>query len=327
MDQESNKLHLLFKNIKCFKLINWDNKENIGLSLLLKYPSNIKFVPIKNQKGELDSYCLFRIGYYHDDKKVIGKITKVPLHISVGLTSLYKSKHHWYDYSDKDSPSEEAVKRSELSQQPHSLDDFDRFEYHVEKSKIYDLKNKEYISPYKLVDYFFKLHLSTLTNLWFLLKVKLREISLNVIKPIDNILKRINEIAFGKKMKEDTEFLVGELKPYKLDDLEDLATTKDQTTISKKMKILGSDIPITYQSAKTFILFILTIYLTNFYFDRDILGLYKLFTNANGDAVFSASLLIAFLLITDRLIPYVILYMINTLIRIKSYLTFLRIKI
>ena len=41
-------------------------------------------------------------------------------------------------------------------------------------------------------------HLSTLTNFLFLTKIKLKDLILKIIKPIDFILKKINENFFGK---------------------------------------------------------------------------------------------------------------------------------
>lgn len=320
MNKEDEIFHSLFTAIRGVELVKWNNKDNVGISILIPYPKGASFTPTKNQNGQTDSICMIRVGYYHKDK-ILSKYTTVPLHLTISKASRYILKHDWYNYSDKDSPSEEAVKTSELSRQPESLDDNNRFEYHVEKNKIFDKKNHKYVSSRYLMTHIFNQHLRTLTNIPFIIKIALQRMLVKAIDPVKIILIKINLIFFGKRFKENTEFLVGILKPYNSNDLEDLSI------ISDKPKILGSDFPITYQSATFFIVFILIIFISNHLWGFDFLGMVALFNEANNNSVFLGSLIAALLIFFDRVIPLVIVFIINILIRFKSYLTFLRIEI
>lgn len=320
MDKEAEVFHSLFTSIKGVEFVKWDNKDNVGISVLKPYPNNTSFVPVKSQNGQIDSVCLIRIGYYHKDK-TFSKYTKAPLHLTISKVSRYILKHHWYNYSDDNSPTEEAVKISESSRRPADLVESDRFEYYIEKNKIYDKKLHIYINPHDLIKNFFRQHLRTLTNIPFILKVASQRFIIRVIDPVKLFLIKINLVCFGKKFKENTEFLVGILKPYNANDLEDLSITSD------KPKILGSDFPITYQSATVFIVFILIIFISNYYYKIDLLGMVALFNKANDNSLFLGSLIAALIIFFDRVIPNFIVRVINLLIRLKSYLTFLRIGI
>lgn len=142
-----------------------------------------------------------------------------------------------------------------------------------------------------------------------------------MIDPVKQFLINTNLILFGKRIKESKEFLVGVIKPYKINDLEDVTLDSD------KLKIFGSDFPISYQSSMIFIGFVFIIFILNFYFTIDLFGTYALFNEASKNSIYIGSLVATILIVIDRLIPYIIFVFINLLIKLNAYLTFMKIKL
>jgi hypothetical protein len=230
-------------------------------------------------------------------------------------------KHHWYRFEDEQSPSQDAVEKSNNSIQPIDLDEDNKYEYDSKKNIIYDIKTRKKIEPKIIVQDIYNIHLKTLTDIGFKTKINIQKWLIIIINPLINSLKTINIVCFGKSFKKSENYFVGIWEVYKKDDMIDLTIT------SEKPKILGSDFPITYQTAITFVVVVLIIFLINYYYKYDLFGLVSLIKSANEISLFLASLVGVFLLIFDRVIPQFILFIINQLIKLKFRLTFLKISI
>jgi len=317
---ETEEFAKLFRSIKgVIQIIPWIGKEAIGVSVLKKYPNKSFFVPVINKSDQQDSVALIKVGYNKDS--VHNNERKVLLTVSISKASHYIFAHHWYNYADTNSPSEEAVKRSEESRQPVNLEDSSRYEFHIAKNRIYDLETKRYVSANSIVNDIYNKHLKTLIDIGFRSKMAVQKKVIELIDPINDLLRKINLVFFGKTLKKSKNFSVGIYAPYAQGDLIDLELT------SEKPKILGSDFPITYQSATTFIIVILLTFLLNYWFKYDFLGLVSMIKEASKNSLFLAALTGTLLLFFDRVIPRLILLIINLLIRAKLRLTFLKIKI
>lgn len=311
-------INQFYSQKKNIEIIPWIKDDEIGLSILKDYPEDGKFIPIRNKEGKHDSVALIKIGV----KKLPEKnINIVPLVVSIHKASRYKFEHSWYNYDDEKSPSKLSVEKSEASIQPVDLEEIERYEFHIKNQKLYDQKIKKNLSAKQLVNNIYSKHLETLFNKVFRSKMKLRTKTVELIDPIISILKRLNSLLFGKKLKKSENFLVGIWQPYSAEDLTDF------TLDSQKPKVLGSDFPITYQSATTFVSFVLSVYLSNYWFGYDLLGLVAIVKDAGNNSLFLASLVGMGLLFFDRGIPYFLLFLINLLIKFKYKLTFLKISI
>lgn len=317
---QANNFFSLFKSDRLKgEIIKWTGDDAIGVSILRNYPSSGQFVPILNQKGEPDTVAVIKIGYWKSDYNSEKKTA--PLIVKIHKASRYKFNHPWFEKSDQNSPDPEKIKTSSQYKQPIDLDDPSRYELHFQTNKIYDLESKKYTTPEKIADDIYDMHMKTLTDIKFRAQIKLQEVAIRAIDPINITLKTLNQWLFGKRFKKSQNLFVGTYQPYDLKDLVDLST------ISDKPKILGTDFPITYQSATSFLVFVLIIFLVHYWFNFESFGLYELFVTAELSPLFLTSLVSILLLTVDRVIPYLIVVVINLLIRFKWYLSTYKISI
>lgn len=321
LNSDTQLLVELFKNVKNVELIPWEkNADAVGISVLKDYPKNGDFIPIRTPSGANDSVAMIRIWYLYSGVQKNSKKKKAILNIEVRKSSRYIFKHHFYKDLDPNSPQKDAIDKSNASLQPVDVELTKRFELNLDNGKIIDLKEKKYIRPSILVELAFDLHIKTSRNVAYRFKVSVQRIIIDLIDPINTFLKNINLYLFGKRIRKNTDFAAGIITPYKYQDLEDLTLATD------KIKILGTEIPISPRSAVTFIAFFSLLYIIHYSFKVDILGIVTLFQNINNNfflAILSAGVILAF----DRALPIMILYIINLLIRLKWYLVTLKINI
>ncbi len=316
---ETKHISDLFTTIKDVEIIPWqDSSEAVGLSLLKDYQKNNAFIPVKFPNGKNDSVAMIRVWYLTKDLHESKDAKKVPLYVAVIKSSRYLIKNNFY-FLDKDSPTKESVSESKATRQPVDLEITSRYEFNLDEQRIYDLTKKNYVEPKEVVEYIYKLHIKTGAKILFRMQVYLQKIVLELIPITNNFLKKVNLYFFGKKIKNSKDFAAGIFTPYSYNDLEDLTQT------SEKPKISGSDFPITYRAAGTFIGFFSIIYLIYYFFHRDIFGVVRLMNSTNN--FFLAILTAGMLLIFDRLIPYSILFLINLLVRLNWYFMSLKIKV
>lgn len=314
----TQQLAKLFSSVKNAKITPWENSDKaVGLSVLKDYPDKGKFIPVRNKKGEKDSVAMVRVYYYKSDFN--DQTTNiVPLFVSIHKANRYLFDHPFWNFNDDNSPTEESLEESKKSLQPIDLEELSRYEFHFDDDKIYDLKKKKNISPTEIVDEIYKEHLNTLKNSPFRVKMWAQKKAVEIIDPINSFLIKTNYYLFGKKIKKGNDLGVGIYKPYSFKDLDDLTLT------SERSKILGSDFPISYQTAGTFVVIFSVLYLVSYYFHKDF-GIVALI-NSTTNSFFLAVLTATMLLIVDRVFPYAILLIINLLIRFRLYLMFLKIR-
>ncbi|KKS61739.1 MAG: hypothetical protein UV28_C0027G0002 [Candidatus Collierbacteria bacterium GW2011_GWE2_42_48] len=311
----------LFNNVGDAETVIWNGSDAVGLSLIKEYPDNTGFKPVKFRTGKNDSVALIKIGYLLNNKTPDTII--IPLKVSISKASRHTFDHMFYDFDDPDSPDEKSVKESKASKQPIDLENTN-YEYNIETNKIWDKDLKKYIDPKDLVNKLYTLHLKTINAKVFRAKMRLQQMLIDIIGPINKILIKTIYLFFGKKFKKpssDEDYFEGLLKPYKHESLIDIQTT------SEKPKILGTDFPISSNSATTFIVFITLVFLLHHYGNVDILGLHALLTKASESVIFLASTVSVLILLVDRVVPFFILLLINLLIRFKLSLMFLKISI
>lgn len=306
----------LFKGVQG-ELIKWSGPDYVGISFLIEYPKKGLFIPAITKKGKIDSVAVVKIGYEY--KSSLGK-DKIILTVKTLKASRYLFDNHFYNFEDINSPTKESVELSKKSKQPIDLEELSRYEYRPNLNRIFDLRNKRYIEPKKIVDEIYTVHLKTLDDKVFQFKMNLQKIVVELINPINESLKIINFYLFGKTIKKKNS-MSGFFSPYSDEEF------VDSTVISEKPKILGTDFPISYQSATTFILLIFIIFIIKYKWGYDVLGLANLIDVVSKNSLFMASFISVSILMIDRVIPRLIFMLINSLIRLKFYLITLKISI
>lgn len=314
---DSKKFAELFKNIKCNHIIPWKDSESIGISIVKDYPKDIDFIPAVDKKGRTDSVALIKIGY--DRKEAVEK-EKVPLTIKILKASKYYFKEDFADPTKDNCPTRESLETSKKSKQPIDLEDTSKFLFDQKLNKFYDTKSGRYIDTSYIFNYIYQAHLKTLKDKVFQFKIKFKEIILRLVESTNKILEKINSSCFGKTIKKKNPFS-GYLSPYTRDEYVHISHD------SYKTKIFGTDFPVSYQTAKTFIFFVFVLFITNYYFHYDFIGFVKLFESAKTNSIFLVSLVSILILFFDNVVPFLIFLLINQLIKLKYYLLTLKINI
>jgi len=301
------------------EVVPWTGKDYVGFSILKKYPKDSSFIPIKDKKGNIDSVALIKIGYSLKKAQELND-DKVLLSVEVHKASRYILYNHFYRSDDENSPPKEFIDQSKSSPQPIDLAESNRYFFYFKKDIFFDSKTKKYIKPNKIVKDVFKRHLNTLTNWFFRGKMKTKELLTSSIEPTINKLIYLNKILFGKEIKKNKDdFSTGTFSPYKHINLID--------SIGDKMKVLNSDFPITYQSARTFFTFITIVFLVFYFKHYDSFGLVGFINEANKNNLFIISVTSFALIFLDKVTPHLVLELINLLIKLRLYLWNLRINI
>ena len=316
--EETKSFTRLFTRGSKGKIITWNSKDAVGISILRNYPDSSKFVPAKNAQGNTDTVILIKVGYYYiNENDSSASRSETKLIVSAHKASKFLLEGHMdfvFDKENKDSPTKESLNLSKASLQPIDLEESTRFEYYIKDEKIKDTEINKYIKPSDVVDYIYNLHLKTLTYsaFFFRLKIRLQTSFANLIFPFRDLLLGIEFVLFGRTIRKSEDFAKGVFEPYERNDLVDSTT--------EKVKILGSDFPITNQTARTFVIAMTGLFLINRYTGTDILGFVGTVNSLSGSFIFGASIVAVILLFFDRVLPLVLFWAINLLIYFNLWL-------
>lgn len=320
MSKSNKNLISVFKSGTDYKIITWTDPTVTGLSILKEYDNPGKFIPIKYLNGKNDSVALIKIGYSNKDISI--KDFSVPLHVSISQSSKYTLDHPTtFVINSNRNINEESVIKSRHSQQPLDLESDDRFIYYLNSNQIFDSKKNKFVEPGELINWLYNLHLKASNNPKVRLHNFIQRNLMIYIDPLLTLLMKINIIFFGKDLYKKDDFFNHYLKGYDRKNLIDLVN------INEKPKVLGTDLPVTSNSATSFIVFIVVIYLLNYYFHFDFLGLIFLLNDAKNNTLFLTALVTVMLLITDRVLPYVILILINICIWLRREFQFSKVRV
>ncbi len=318
ISEETKKLVKLFKYSKKLELIPWkDNEEAVGFSILREYPDRGEFIPTRNSQGKKDSVTMIRIWYLKNDIKKYRNQTRAKLQVSVNKASRYLFNHIFPNPQDPESPTETSVEKSKQSKQPIDLNEPNRYTL-INGRKIMDSKINKNIKAKQVIENIYQEHLNTTRNYFFRSKIYIRQNVIDSIEPVKKWLLKINFYLFGKQIQKTDDFGIGVFSLYPYDKLIDNPN-------ALKMKILGSDLPISYNSAITFTTFISLLLLIKYSFNYDLFGIIHFIENINNSfflAVFTAEAL----WFLDFIIPRIILYIANCLIKFYLFLIDLKIQ-
>ncbi len=300
----------LYKARIAEEIIIWEGNDYIGFSILRNYPENTKFHPVKYPDGKHDTTALIKIGYATNNIHT----NTLPLRVSISKASRYIFEKHFFNFSDENCPNEKEVDISKKSPQPTDLEENNRYEYNLPENKIWDKNNKEYTDLNKVVDLIYDEHLQTISNRFIKYIGLLRDITFNTLTKIIEFLIKTNEILFGKKIVDTDNPFTGKYNPYKPNVILDAVLTNPDNYIN----INGIQVPISPNSAVTVTFTLSFIYILHYLYKFDFLHLVEITNQASDNALFYTSIIISLLFIWDKILPIVIFYTVNTLIKMKT---------
>lgn len=287
--------------------------EDIGFSIKKKYPKEIRFKPAVKRDGEPDEIIVIWL-VYNLPKPETAQENKIPILINIKKYSLYRTKYFDYILDDPESPTRESILKSKKSPQPLELEFINDFFYNL-SAKCFIDKKGNHLSGIEMLDMVVNQHLKTVH---IVKGIKIRSKIFTQLQ-IGGILRLIIKsfvfllkYPFGRVLKDSD----NEIFLYNGFDLNDMKRiTTDTIEIFK------------YHASKhvitTFCIVIISISSIDYFFkiDSDYL---KYISNNN---LLSITYSVALLLFLDLLLPKIIFYIINVLIKVRNKIVFRKLKV
>lgn len=286
----------------------------VGFSVKRKYPSTIRYIPPQTKDGKPDTVAIIHVVYKHPEessKKVSTK--KVPIFIGITPMSKYLQNHFDYNFDDVDCPTEKSIQISKRTPIPIALESHDEYVYDHNTNTLRDSKNNT-ISGEQILDNLFQKHCNTIHLFKGLLlrwKLGSKNVAVKICDLLIQFYKWLLKTLFGRTLEPKDPFSGG-LKIYIREDMKLLKT--------EAINIFGykasRNVIITFCSSV--LIFYFLIYLMPIK-NKIILDLAK-----NYLVMVCASIFLLWFL--DHPLPVLIFRIINTVIRIRLKLLFMKVK-
>ncbi len=278
------------------EVIPWndENTKYSGFSVIRSYKKDLGFIPAVTKLGAEDTKVLVKVGIRTSDSPS----DKIPLFISIGKYSKYRSSHFGINFDDPNAPTKESLNQSENSRQPIDLEDNDGFIMKVNPVSFVDTETNKNLELREIVDRIYNIHLKTISSgKGIVLKVKLnfQKVICSRIIPKFILIMKWTLGILGKEIKNDKEdFAVGLFKPYSF---QKHITTK----FPYSLPFFNSELRVSLLNIFwiSFSLFLLWY----FYFSKEAIG-----------EVFSIALSVMLVAIFEFFLPFVFMEIINLLI-------------
>lgn len=285
----------------------------IGFSLKREYPENLRYIPPKTKDGKPDVAALIYVVYEKPSDSEKEKPKKVKIFLNVTPFSKYLSTHWDYGYNDEGCPTEDSVQKSKTTPKPIALESFDEYVYDHNTNTLRDSKNQK-LTGEQILDNLFNEHCNTIhlfKGLALRWKLGSKDKVVKLCDFLVQIGKWILKTFFGRTF-EPKDAFSGSLKIYLKEDMKLLKT--------EVIDVYG------YKASKnviiTFASLILIGYIAAYQLSIKSELLHKMMSNnlvMICFALFSLWLL-------DHAIPFILLKIINGLIRLKIKLAFMKLK-
>lgn len=286
----------------------------VGFSIKRYYPHHIRYKPVLRKDGTPDNVVTIWVSYTHpDETKSDVDLKKVPLRVRVANRSLYRARHFDYDFSDNNCPTEDSVEQSNLTPKPIELEYNNEFFYNHENDNFIN-ESGDVISGVEILDKAFKDHCDTVHRFkgWNLrFKLAAKSVGSGFLGLLINFLKFILKTVFGRTL-ENKDAYTALYSGYKKEDLKQLH--------EDSLNVFG------YKASKpVIILFCALVSLFSFIrYLFDIKEGYPSYIASNSAKSITHGILALWFL--DAIIPYLIFYLINIVIKLRFKIMFFKIK-
>ena len=290
-----------------------------GFSIKRNYPKNIRYKPPLNRKGKPDSVATFWINYTHpDDAKKFAKhkgaSKGVPVVVRIQRLSKYLVNHFDYDNNDNESPTSEEVEASNRTPQPIGLEFFSDFYYNHEKERFIDTQDRQY-RPRELLDHIFELHFDTIhlwKGLWLRARLAWRGRMVGMFSLLSSLIIWCLKVAFGRTLGNDDKMDIyfrgcqpGDFKRLNEDTIE----------------IFG------YRAGRSTIILFCVIILFGGFLAYPVGYTEGPVAYISSSNIMSLAFTILMLWLLDVLVPWVIIKLLSSIIRLRKWLLFKQFRI
>jgi hypothetical protein len=289
-------------------------RDDIGFSVQRDYPRNIMYDLPKTSSGKPDVRVIIYVVCEKPPDSDKDKPKKAKLFMRVIPFSRYLSSHWDYNYNDLECPTEDSVQRSKTTPKPIAIESLDEYVYDYDTNTLRDSKNQERTGE-QILDSLFDKHCNT-THIFKGLTLRWRMGSRDKVVGLCDLLVQIDQwilkTFFGRTFEPKDPFS-GSFKIYQKEDMKLLKT--------EAIDIYG------YKASKNVIITFASFVLIGF----SVAYKYSIgndFFNkmtANNLTMICFTLVSLFLL--DHVLPFIFLKIINSLIRLKIKLSFMKFKV
>ena len=196
-----------------------------GFSVKRKYPSNIRFKPPVNQKGEPDALAMIHVLHKDNIEK---EATKDQIILRISTFNRYRSKYYDYNFDDPECPTKDSIFISRNTPKPLDLDNYDSYFYDRVTGKLINIDGKQ-IQGVCILDEIFNAHCNTvhfIKSIPLITKIKTSRLLSKTFKAVWVLLEKLLKIIWNREIvKEDKSSIffgkvtAGELKLSSIDSI------------------------------------------------------------------------------------------------------------
>lgn len=330
--ENSQNLFNKFNIPQDYYIRNWiwqDREDSFGFSLIKEYPTNIRyFKPAITKSGSIDSVVLIKIAVF---PRMIEKDNLYVMNLSVDTTSKYRLEKENelqldFNYEDDNCPTKESLEASANSRQPISLSDKTKYRFNYIDNTFYDCERNISVSGIEIVNYIFQKHLETINNTrGLLLRIK-SKVKMLVSTGLFHTAKGLSVAIFpltGRKI---------ENKYYNMPIVSFYYATnpkeyEDNFGTPNHLLNLDGLLKITPLAALISSFTIISLFIIGFYFGKNPLNLVSFFKEYKDSEIFSVSLIILVVLFWNRILPFILLRLLNSIISLQQWVDSLKFRI
>ncbi len=283
------------------------NDQKVGFSIKRKYPSNIRYKPALYKNGEPDDVAVIWVNYTHPEETDIEIDERdVPIVVRVSSFSQYRAKKIDYDFTDENSPTKKSVEDHIKTPKPVSLTFTKEFRYNHSEEVFLDEKGQN-ITGIELLNMVFESHCNTIH--WLKgLKIQFKLFSRAKIVSLTSVLISLSKYLlkglFGRTLDED-DMITAYYHGYKHSQFKKL----DQDSISI----------FNYKTSKSVIILFCIILSTLSVFMYNAGKTWGYFKYIGKNNTLSVAHVFLLLWLLDSIIPTMIFWVINNLIKFRIY--------
>lgn len=304
----------LKKDIDYVQNFIWDKGE-IGFSIIKEYPNKkLKFKPVKDLGGSIDSVILIRVSLIPDQSNK----DKFKVFIDISNASRFAINTPEIPFFSKNIFDEKSLKQSNNSTQPINLESKNDITFNLKSKSFFDNKGKS-ISGKKIIDNMFTSYISTIDYFSFKgnifrIKLNIHNIKVYILKLIINSLIFLLEKIYNQKIDKKDEQFYWDMSNVKYKNI-----NNSSNNINEKEIIIGSydDLVKKINIKLVFIIsFIVLIFYTLSFNHKDIFCIVKFFSEYKGDNIFSLAVITFVTTFFAYIIPILLYYLLNFLYKI-----------
>ncbi len=295
----------------------WNSDRATGFTILKTYPKTKFFQPAVTIAGADDTLAMVKVYVTPKENSEIWPVGSTTTKIS--LYGLDKSPFQ-EENNDPNAPTKESSEKCSTSfLQPINLEEENRYTFNSKEQTFFDIKRKQSITANALVELVYQDHISTyMSSRGYLLQGKffLHRLLMKIIEWLGKVLVIIIPIISGRKIDNEAYNLL--FKPFFWGKIEGIKDKRPGTELEDYENLIKKINPLTFSFLTGFLLILYWVY---YNFCSDFLGIIAFIKANKEDQIFSVTLIAFIVLFFNYILPNVLLFMLNGLVKIYAKLS------